>query len=214
MASSATKKTTQPRKATKTTSKKSPVVKKVSTPKATKKVAVKSSHFTQNIIPEAKNVHVPHVKKEETDTSMFTTVLAIFIIAFMVLGGYVYSRQAHKTDVLSEDLTFPAPSYQPAMPSVPSNQKSISTSSSVSSTPELQMVLSNISDMLYVESDDILQSFNIVSDVVSAQAGNWDLYKHANAGDYALEFKNRSILFRPSEQKIINVTTGPITAQK
>ncbi len=180
MASSATKKTTQPKKATKTTSKKSPVVKKSSAPKVTKKV-VKSAHFTQNIIPEAKNVHVPHVKKEETDTSMFTTVLAIFIIAFMVLGGYVYSRQAHKTDVLSEDLTFPAPSYQPAMPSMPSDQKSISTSSSVSSTPELQMVLSNISDMLYVESDDILQSFSIVSDVISAQAGNWDLYKHANA---------------------------------
>mgnify|MGYP000290544547 FL=1 len=68
--------------------------------------------------------------------------------------------------------------------------------------------------MLYIESDDILQSANVVNDVVSMQAANWDLYKHANVGDYALQFKNRSILFRPSEQKIINVVPGSIAPQK
>lgn len=170
----------------------------------------KAPHFVQDTLPDVKT----SIKKEQADTTIFTTILALFILAFVVLWGYVYSRQAHKTDILSEDLSFPAPEYQPERPSLPTTSKPVSTSSAVTITPELQAVLSNIAEMLYIESDDILQSANVVNDVVSMQAANWDLYKHANVGDYALQFKNRSILFRPSEQKIINVVPGSIAPQK
>ena len=81
-------------------------------------------------------------------------------------------------------------------------------------TPELQTVLNTVSQILYIESDDSLQNATVVNDVVSLQAANWDLYKHASVGDYALQFNTRSILFRPSEQKIINITSGAISPQK
>lgn len=161
------------------------------------------------VLPETKI----SAKKEQADTTIFTTILALFILAFVVLWGFVYSRQAHKTDMLSEDITFQAPEYQPEIPTSSSSQQ-IATSSSVTVTPELQSVLSAVADMLYIESDDVLESANIVSDVVSMQAANWDLYKYARVGDYALQFKNRSILFRPSEQQIINVVSGVTSVQK
>ena len=207
MVTSRAKTTTKSRKTTKTTTKKPPVAKKTL---AVKSVENTKAHFTHDIL-EAK----PHfqTKKTGADTSMFTTLLALFIVAFVVLGGFVYSRQAHKTDVLSENLAFPSlpSSYQP---SLPANAKPVSIASTVMITPELETELQTLSDVIYIDADDMLVDFSIISDVVAAQAQNSDFYKHANVGDYAFQFKNRSILYRPSELKIINVVAGVTSLQR
>ncbi len=70
-------------------------------------------------------------------------------------------------------------------------------SSTVNVTPELETELRALADIIYIESDDMLVNVSIVSDVVSVQAQNWDLYKNAAVGDYVFQFKNRSILYRP-----------------
>ncbi|MCB9806634.1 hypothetical protein H6768_01830 [Candidatus Peribacteria bacterium] len=115
------------KKPTKKTTKK-PAPKK---PKTVLSSAKDSSHFTKELIPES----LPMMKKNKTkvDTSMFTTVLAIFIVALVVLGGYIYSRQQRMME-------------PPAPPVVPeaSNPQNIRISSSISLTPEIVTALENI----------------------------------------------------------------------
>lgn len=90
----------------------------------------------------------------------------------------------------------------------------MSISSTVTITPELETELRALADIIYIDSEDMLVDVRIVSDVAAMQTQNWDLYKYASIGDYAFQFKNRSILYRPSELKIINVIAGAIATQQ
>ena len=81
----------------------------------------------------------------------------------------------------------------------------LNVGSSVIVTPELQTVLNTLPNMLFVESDDTLNTVRVVSDVATVQSENWDLFKHAEMGDYVLQFNTRAVLYRPSIQQIINV---------
>lgn len=206
MAPSRAKTTTKSQKTVKATTKKSPVAKKTL---AVKSVESTKTHFTHDILETKSH---SQTKKADADTSMFTTLLVLFIVAFVVLGGFVYSRQAHKTDVLSENLAFPgAPSsYQPSLPA----STKVSISSTVMTTPQLEAELQMLSEIIHIETDDMLVDFSVVSDVAVVQTQNWDFYKYANVGDYAFQFKNRSILYRPSELKIINIVPGAIVIQR
>lgn len=65
---------------------------------------------------------------------MFTTVLALFIVALVVLGGYIYSRQSRMMEP-------PAPPVTPTVTSTPQN---IRISSTVALTPEVVSALENI----------------------------------------------------------------------
>lgn len=72
------KKTTKSKKTTHTSKK--PAAKKSSTTTAAE---TPKSHFTHDIL-DTKTV--ARAKKSDADTSMFTTLLALFIVAFVVLG--------------------------------------------------------------------------------------------------------------------------------
>lgn len=70
--------------------------KKVLTPKpATKKAPVKK-------VASEKVISVESTKSvDEATSSIFMTLLAIFIVAFVVLGGYLYARQMQHNQVPS-----------------------------------------------------------------------------------------------------------------
>ena len=51
----------------------------------------------------------------------------------------------------------------------------------------------------------------MIDDVVSVHAENWDFFKHAIVGDYVLEFKKRTVLYRLPGHQIINLGPAPIT---
>ncbi len=77
-------------------SKKSSSSKKNSRPrKAVKKSSV--SHFQKVPLKE----EVARSNSPDVDTTMFTTILAVFIVAFVVLAGYIYARRFQKLDTTS-----------------------------------------------------------------------------------------------------------------
>ncbi len=156
----APKKTTAPKKTvaapvTKTVTK--PATKKVS---PAKKAPVKTveSTFTKELIPESVSA-----KKSITDMSIFATVLAVFVVALVVLGGYIYSRQARMIDE-----SVPAP--------VVSEPQKISISSSVILTPEVMSVLESLVTQTAIAPDEVLLSVRKIEDVAAAQTESPDFF--------------------------------------
>ena len=162
------------------------------------------------------------------DSGIFTMILAIFIVAFVVLGGYVYSRQDRRAEIApavqdqvqdqsqpqSQDSQVPVPitgNAQAMTPPVPTPEPPVPTAptfavaKNVAMTPDLATALSSLQNVFFIEPDDQLTDVRTVSDVVGSQKANWDLFKHAALGDYVLLFKHRTILFRASTEQVMSV---------
>lgn len=125
------------------------VATKKTTPKKTTKVVKAPSHFTKDIIPETTKISKP----ARMDMSMFTTLLALFIVALVVLGGYIYSRQSRMMEP-------PAP---PLVPAVTEPQR-ISISSSVVLTPEIIAALETLITQITIGPDEVLQNVRSIAD--------------------------------------------------
>ncbi len=125
--------------------------------------------------------------------SIFATVLAVFVVALVVLGGYIYSRQARMIDE-----SVPAP--------VVSEPQKISISSSVILTPEVMSVLESLVTQTAIAPDEVLLSVRKIEDVAAAQTESPDFFLNVQSWDFVFEFKSTSVLFRPSTKQII--TTG------
>ncbi len=166
-----------------------PVVKKTPSKKAspsTKKV----SYFTKDLIPET----LPKPKTTRVDTSIFTTIVALIVVALVVLGGYIYSRQSRMMEP-------PAP---PAPADVTEPQR-ISISSSVTLTPEIVAALEHLVTQIAIGPDEVLQNVRSITDAQVDTAFAAD----AQSGDLVFEFKSASILYRPTTKQIIK--TAPTT---
>jgi hypothetical protein len=125
--------------------------------------------------------------------SIFATVLAVFVVALVVLGGYIYSRQARMMDDSS-----PAP--------VVSEPQKISISSSVALTPEVMSALESLVTQTAIAPEEVLLSVRKIEDVTAAQTESPDFFLNVQSWDFVFEFKSTSVLFRPSTKQII--TTG------
>lgn len=198
--STGAKKTTKsaPKKTKKTTTKKTVAAPVVSTPvvkKAAPKKAIKSvkkpAHFTKDLIPETVKVSKP----ARMDTSIFTTVLALFVVALVVLGGFIYSRQSRMMEP-------PAPPLPPTV----SEPQRISIASSVVLTPEIIAALETLVTQIAIGPDEVLQNVRSISDAQTETVFSPD----AQAGDFVFEFKSASILYRPSTKQVIK-TAAPAT---
>lgn len=192
--STGAKKTTAksaPQKSKKPVTKKPVVAPVVSSPVVTKKpvkkissVAKKPAHFTKDLIPEAAKISKP----TRMDTSVFTTILALFVVALVVLGGYIYSRQSRMMEP-------PAP---PLVPAVTEPQR-ISISSSVTLTPDIIAALETLVTQIAIGPDEVLQNVRSISDAQTETVFSPD----AQTGDFVFEFKSASILYRPSTKQVI-----------
>lgn len=160
-----------------------PVVKKTPTKKSTS-IAKKPSHFTKDLIPET--LSAP--KATRMDTSIFTTIVALIVVALVVLWGYIYSRQSRMMEP-------PAP---PAAPDITEPQR-ISVSSAVTLTPDIVAALEYLVTQIAIGPDEVLQNVRSVSDALSETVFASD----AQSGDMVFEFKSASILYRPSSKQII-----------
>lgn len=199
--STGAKKTTAksaPQKSKKPVTKKPVVAPVVSSPviakKPVKKVssaAKKPAHFTKNIIPETVKISKP----TRMDTSVFTTILALFVVALVVLGGYIYSRQSRMMEP-------PAP---PLVPVVTEPQR-ISISSSVTLTPDIIAALETLVTQIAIGPDEVLQNVRSITDTQTETVFASD----AQSGDFVFEFKSASILYRPSTKQVIK-TAPPAT---
>ncbi len=125
--------------------------------------------------------------------SIFATVLAVFVVALVVLGGYIYSRQARMID-------------EPVPAPVVSEPQKISISSSVILTPEVMSVLESLVTQTAIAPDEVLLSVRKIEDVAAAQTESPDFFLNVQSWDFVFEFKSTSVLFRPSTKQII--TTG------
>lgn len=184
----APKKTTAPKKVvaaplTKTVTK--PTTKKVSTKKTVKASA---ASFTKELIPESVST-----KKDTTDMSIFATILAVFVVALVVLGGYIYSRQVRMAD-------------EPVPTSAVSEPQKISISSSVNLTPEVISVLESLVTQIAIAPEEVLLDVRKIEDVAVAQSESADFFRDVQSWDFVFEFQSTSVLFRPSTKQII--TTG------
>ena len=155
----APKKTTAPKKVvaaplTKTVTK--PTTKKVSTKKTVKASA---ASFTKELIPESVST-----KKDTTDMSIFATILAVFVVALVVLGGYIYSRQVRMAD-------------EPVPTSAVSEPQKISISSSVNLTPEVISVLESLVTQIAIAPEEVLLDVRKIEDVAVAQSESADFFR-------------------------------------
>lgn len=184
-----------PKKTTATTKSAPPVVKKVSqkTSKTKKYKTITPSHFSKDIIPETAVAKVS--KPARMDMSIFTTILALFIVALVVLGGFIYSRQSRMME-------------PPAPPRIPSSMEPqrISISSAVILTPEIITALENLVTKIAIGPDEVLQKVRSINDAQTETAFPLD----AQSGDLVFEFKSASILYRPSTKEIIKTATNPV----
>lgn len=164
--SPAKKTTTAPKKSTaapvtKTVTK--PAVKKVapakkSAPKKSVKAPVAS--FTKELISESAST-----KRSITDMSIFATILAVFVVALVVLGGYIYSRQVRMMDEV------------PADNSVVSEPQKISISSSVTLTPEVMSALEDLVTQIAIAPEEVLLDVRKIEDVAVAQSESPDFFR-------------------------------------
>jgi len=195
-AASKTSAKTNSKKSKKPVTKKSAPKKTVSTPPkkvVSKKVSspIKKSSFTKDIIPEQTSE-----VKSERDLSLFTTVLAIFLVALVVLWGYIYSRQSRMMEP-------PAPPIS----ALPSEPQRVSISSSVVLTPDVVTALEYLVTQITIGSDEVLQKVEQITNP------NDSLFSaNAQSGDYVFYFKSASILYRPSVKQIIK-TAPPETSK-
>jgi|GEM_PF-1196534 len=174
--------------------KKSPTVKTAqSTPaaKKTKKVVSrkKPTHFTKDLLPET----TPS-KDAPLDTSLFTMIVAIFIVALVVFGGFIYARKAR---MMESPAPFPREEIQP---------QRIRVSSSVLLSPDVITALETIVTQITIGPDEVLQNVRSIGDAQTETVFSPD----AQTGDFVFEFKSASILYRPSTKQVIK-TASPAT---
>jgi len=177
-----------------------PVVEKTVVKKIPKKTPVKKSsaktstatapHFTKDLLPEMK---LSGKKKLKMDTSIFTTVLALFIVALVVLWGYIYSGQNRMIEPPADPIALP----------VESSPQNIRISSAVSLTPDVVSALENIVTQIAIGPEEVLENVRVIDDVVSAKSESPDFFANAQMGDYVFQFKSASLLYRPSTTEII-----------
>jgi hypothetical protein len=125
--------------------------------------------------------------------SIFATMLAVCVVALVVFGGYIYSRQARVMDHAS-----PAP--------VVSEPQKINISSWVSLTPDVMSALEDLVMGITIAPEEVLISVTKIEDVAAVQTESPDFFLNVQSWDFVFEFKSTSVLFRPSTKQII--TTG------
>lgn len=152
----AKKTTTAP--VTKTVAK--PAVKKVSPAKKTPIKAVPPA-FTKELIPDSVSS-----RKNITDMSIFATILAVFVVALVVLGGYIYSRQARMMNQ--------APTPDPVV----SEPQKINISSSVILTPEVMSALESLVSQIAIAPEEVLLDVRKIEDVALAQSESPDFFRN------------------------------------
>ncbi len=69
---------------------------------------------------------------------------------------------------------------------------------------ESERVISSLSLVLYTESED-QPTVARIEDPAVLQRANEDFYRNAQAGDYLVLYPNRAIIYRESENRVINV---------
>lgn len=158
----APKKTTAPKKTVS-----APVTKTVAKP-ATKKVSSSKKKVLPNkpsIVKKDPGLVSVSTKKSITDMSIFATILAVFVVALVVLGGYIYSRQARMMDQTTI----------PTNPFVSEPQK-ISISSSVILTPEVMSTLESLVTQIAIAPEEVLLDVRKIEDVALAQSESPDFF--------------------------------------
>lgn len=151
-------------------------------------------HFTKELLPEES----ASPKNARMDTSFFTTILAIFVVILVVLGGYIYSRQSRMME-------------PPAPPTPVANEpQRINISSSVELTPDVIAALEYIVTQITVGPGEVLQKVRTISDASSAR-GESDFFVDVQSGDMVFHFTSAAILYRPSTKKIIKTGMLPPT---
>jgi hypothetical protein len=130
--------------------------------------------------------------------SIFATILAVFVVALVVLGGYIYSRQARMMDQTTI----------PTNPFVSEPQK-ISISSSVILTPEVMSTLESLVTQIAIAPEEVLLDVRKIEDVALAQSESPDFFVNVLEWDFVFGFKSTSVLFRPSTKQIINTGILP-----
>lgn len=156
-------------------------------PARTKKI---TPHFVKDSIPTDN-----YSDSQTPGTGIFTTLLALLIIAWAVLAGYVYAQkirmeQAPKTPAAS--VSEPAP-------------RRVSVSSAVLLTPEVVSSLEAIVAQVTIPTDDVLEKVIRISDVTTAQTESPTFFSSVQSGDLVFEFKTIKVLFRPSSKEVIKV---------
>lgn len=139
-----------------------PAVKKVPPAKKTpvkSPVKVAPSAFTKELIPDSSSSG-----KSITDMSIFATILAVFVVALVVLGGYIYSRQAR----MMNDV--------PTLDPVVSEPQKINISSSVALTPEVMSALESLVSQTAIAPEEVLLDVRKIEDVALAQSESPDFF--------------------------------------
>lgn len=88
----------------------------------------------------------------------------------------------------------------------------IQVAPSVKMTSEMQDILRILPTQLLIEPDDVLESVSVVADVALLRSQNPTFYKNTVLGDYVLQFKKQTVLFRSDMLQVINVE--PVTTKK
>ncbi len=192
------KKTVTEKKPQKTTSEKvaktSPKkvsAKKKSVESADKKNAIVPPLLSENLAPESKKETITQ-EEISTDNNVFTTIIALFIVALVILGWFIFSRY------------YIAPRTNPPVPEQPlppAQPQYISVASSVVLSEEVVSGLSEIADQVMLDSDEVLQAVYDQDDEVPSDfaflAGN------AQPWDMVFVFTKRVILYRPSLKQVV-----------
>lgn len=147
-------------------------------------------HFIRDPLPE--------VNSAPLDTSAFTTVLAIFVIALVVLGGYIYARQSRMVE-----------RQTPAVSPIVKQPQRMNISSAVQLTPEVVDALENIVNQITIGPDDVLQSVEKISDIDVAKTETRGFFTDIRIGDMLFRFKNTTLLYRPGIKQVIKAGAIP-----
>lgn len=129
--------------------------------------------------------------------SIFATILAVFVVALVVLGGYIYSRQVRMME------------ESPSTTSIVSEPQKISISSSVTLTPEVMSALEDLVTQIAIAPEEVLLDVRKIEDVAVAQSESPDFFRDVQSWDFVFEFKSTSVLFRPYTKQIINTGILP-----
>jgi hypothetical protein len=101
----------------------------------------------------------------------------VLIVAFVVLGGYIYSRQNNRIvqNIQNSPDIFDTTSQQNLPPAAPSLQ----VAPGVSMTPEMQDILRILPTQLLIGPGEVLQNVSTVKDVALLREQNPTFYKNA-----------------------------------
>ncbi len=165
---------------------------------ATKSRAKRSWTRVKKVTPHFIRDPLPEVNSAPLDTSAFATVLAIFVIALVVLGGYIYARQSRMVE-----------KQTPALSPIVKQPQRMNISSAVQLTPEVIDALENIVNQITIGPDDVLQSVEKIRDVAAAKTETRDYFSDIRIGDMLFQFKNITVLYRPGIKQVIKAGVIP-----